>query len=390
MELFCSVAREFGLTVSIAKTKIMTAGHGVSAEDSADIVLPLGTIEAVPKFTYLGSIVTPDSRSSSDIKRRIAEASKAFGALQKVFTDRSLSLSSKRHLYMACVSSILLYGGECWTPLQRDIRSLDKFHHQCIRTVLSITKPRQWSERLSSTDLRNRWGDPVLMSTRLRNRRLEWTGHVARMDEDRTPLQLLFGWLPVPRPFCGPRRRWKDTVMTDLKVALQQPSQWFILAQDRQQWREVRVAPQSSSTMPKSVHCAVCDRNFSRVSDRTRHKCTTQRQLPIQLQRGSVQCQNCQRWYRSKGGYSVHRCQPVTSSPTPTVSLSVPLSACCQQHCPTCQRCFRSAAGFKRHNCNRGARPSAAERAALPLSCPRCKRNFRRQQDLARHSRSCL
>ena len=80
----------------------------------------------------------------------------------------------------------------------------------------------------------------------------------------------------------------------------------------------------------------------------------------------------------------------VTSSPTPTVSLSVPLSACCQQHCPTCQRYFCTAAGFKRHNCNCAARPSAAERAALPLSCPHCKRNFRRQQDLARHSRSCL
>ncbi|XP_065190768.1 uncharacterized protein LOC135821701 [Sycon ciliatum] len=110
--------------------------------------------------------------------------------------------------------------------------------------------------------------------------------------------------------------------MTDLKFALQQPSQWFILAQDRQQWREVRVAPQSSSTMPKSVHCVVCDRKFSRVSDRTRHKCTTQRRLPIQLQHGSVQCQNCQRWFRSKGGYSVHRCQPVTSSPTPTVTVT--------------------------------------------------------------------
>ena len=82
----------------------------------------------------------------------------------------------------------------------------------------------------------------------------------------------------------------------------------------------------------------------------------------------------------------------VTSSPTPTVSLSVPLSACCQQHCPTCQRCFCTAAGCKRHNCNCAVRPSdsAAERAALPLSCPHCKRHFRRQQDLARHSRSCL
>ena len=40
--------------------------------------------------------------------------------------------------------------------------------------------------------------------------------------------------------------------------------------------------------MPKYVHCAVCDLNVSLVSDRMRHKCTSQRQLPTELQSVAV------------------------------------------------------------------------------------------------------
>ena len=47
-----------------------------------------------------------------EIEKRLASASKAFGALrQAVFRDAHLSLNTKRQVYRACVLSVLMYGG---------------------------------------------------------------------------------------------------------------------------------------------------------------------------------------------------------------------------------------------------------------------------------------
>ena len=40
-------------------------------------------IDAVDKFPYLGSLISNSGRMDVDVDRRIAQASKAFGALRK-------------------------------------------------------------------------------------------------------------------------------------------------------------------------------------------------------------------------------------------------------------------------------------------------------------------
>ena len=181
---------------------------------------------------------------------------------------------------------------------------LDAFHHRCIRTILAIPRSQQQSDRITSAQLRRHWGDPVPLSVKMRHRRLEWLGHVARMPEDRVPLQLLFGRLLAARPFCGPRRRWRDIVATDTKSI----PNWFDCAQDRSAWREHVLVFQPPRAVEKSVLCSSCNRAFSRPQDRARHKCLAERQLPVHQQRGSAQCVSCCRWFRSKGGLAVHRC----------------------------------------------------------------------------------
>ena len=80
----------------------------------------------VENFQYLGSIIADDGRIDTETDRRIANASKAFGALrQAVFKDDNLSVATKRKVYQSCVLSVLLYGAECWTPLRRHIRNLN-------------------------------------------------------------------------------------------------------------------------------------------------------------------------------------------------------------------------------------------------------------------------
>ena len=77
---YVRVTRMLGLTVSLAKTKFMVAGCGVTDEDR--LPLPLedgGTGEGLSQFPYLGSLIAGSGQSHEDVHRKIANVSKSLG-----------------------------------------------------------------------------------------------------------------------------------------------------------------------------------------------------------------------------------------------------------------------------------------------------------------------
>ena len=50
----------------------------------------------------------------------------------------------------------------------------------------------------------------------------------------------------------------------------------------------------------KDVVSEVCSRSLRRLADKKRHKCVSERRKPMSEQLGAVQCQQCQKWIRSK------------------------------------------------------------------------------------------
>lgn len=158
-------------------------------------------IESVGKFMYLGSLIDNNGRMDAEVDRRIASASRVFGALHSaVFKDRHLNITTKRKVYQACALSVLLYGSEWWTLLRKHHKRLNAFHHRCIRTILTITSHQQWELHITSEMTRELWGDLETVTAKVIKRRLEWLGHVARMPNQRIQKMALFGWLPEPRP----------------------------------------------------------------------------------------------------------------------------------------------------------------------------------------------
>lgn len=217
------VTKALGLTVTLPKTKFMVVRHGVTEEDK--LPLPLednSAVEWVSQVLYLGTVVIQDGQSHVEVDNRIASASKAFGALRRaVFKDKHLSGTTKRRIYNTCVLPVLLYGSECWVPLRIDLKKLNNFH-PCVCIVLGITNQRQWKEHITSATVREQWEDIETIKMKLMRRRLEWLGHVARMQDYRLPKQCLCGWLPKTRPSGDPRRRCRDLakkVLTAVKVS---------------------------------------------------------------------------------------------------------------------------------------------------------------------------
>ena len=97
--MYQQTSRNFGPTVSLPKTKHTVTGRMVEEEDLAPIVLDGGEVEAVKEFPYLGSVVDSSGRIDADVNRRVAQASKAFGALRKaVFLEKNLRMATKRKI----------------------------------------------------------------------------------------------------------------------------------------------------------------------------------------------------------------------------------------------------------------------------------------------------
>ena len=142
----------------------------------------------VDGFRYLCSVLSAERTVDADFAARLAQASRLFGVLRSpVFQCVHLSVHTKRLMYRAIVLPALLYGAETWPIKAGHIRRLNTFHHQCIRTILGISRCEQWEERLSSASLSELTGVDVDMVDVIRKHRLRWLGHVARMKETRLP-----------------------------------------------------------------------------------------------------------------------------------------------------------------------------------------------------------
>ena len=120
------VATDCGLT----KTKLLVAGCGITEADLVPLSIGASIIDLVPSFRYLGSFLESRGRMVLDLDDKIARASKAFGVLRRsVFRDNSLSRQTKMMVYKAVVLGVLLYGAEAWPIKQKDVRTLEAFHH---------------------------------------------------------------------------------------------------------------------------------------------------------------------------------------------------------------------------------------------------------------------
>ena len=131
--------KEYGLTISIKKTKVMDQGIVSPPSINIDNV----TLDAVDRFTYLSSTIDSNLSLDADINIRIAEAAAVMPKLnRRVWQNNNLTQMTKLRVYEACVLSTLLYSSDAYT---RQEKKLNSFH--LLRRILDITwqDKRYWS-----------------------------------------------------------------------------------------------------------------------------------------------------------------------------------------------------------------------------------------------------
>ena len=132
-------------------------------------------------------------------------------------------------LYKAVVIPALLYSAETYTLYRKHIRKLEAIQQKHLKRILGI----RWNDYISHVEVLRRAGLHSIEAT-LANSQLHWTGHVARMCEDRIPKTVFYGELAEGRRSVGGQKlRYKDVAKRQMECMNIDVDGWEELAADR-------------------------------------------------------------------------------------------------------------------------------------------------------------
>ena len=184
------------------------------------------------KCKLVGSLLD----TSEDIKRRTSLANTAYCNLKTVFLSNRISIKVKLRVFRALIESIFLYNSEVWGLTTAQENSIDVFQRKLLRNILGI---RYSAKNWISNDNLYRITQLTPWSITIRKRRLQFFGHVCRLDS-RTPARIALDEVlrPVKQPRGGKRNTYLRTIKRDLKQQHLTIDQARILAANRDVWRK--------------------------------------------------------------------------------------------------------------------------------------------------------
>lgn len=223
------------LNINRTKTKYM---NNITTRDNTvkTVVLNEVTFEKVSRFRYLGSIVTEDNNILTEIKDKIAIGNRSLRALDKIIRTRYISKKMKVRIYKTIIKPTVTFGSETWTLPERAITILNTWERKILRKIYGpIYDKGEWRIRTNS-ELQKLYKDSSIV-TDIKIRRLEWLGHIIRMDNNNIPKRLLDATLSGKRRAGRPKLRWLDDVQDDLvKAGIKR---WRRRALEREDWAAI-------------------------------------------------------------------------------------------------------------------------------------------------------
>lgn len=304
------VTKEWGLTISISKTKIMV-WEAPEGEVRPPLVLRGEVVEEVDEFKYLGSTFTSKGEDERDVEIRIKKAWGCFHKWKKkVWRQPGFKLGTKTKVYRMTVIPTLLYGMESWVLTEGEEVKLESTQMRMLRSIMRISL----KDHKTNEEIRTMAGVGTISSL-IRTARLKWFGKVMRMEEERWPKQVLCGYLKEGkgRGRGRPPLRWTDKVKEDLKMVGLDKESYIPIVMDREKWREVmasikgkaKAKPQSKQ-ITCGAPCPFVAKNKGGLNLH-RKKCHIYNQsIGEVVVEENFPCEKCDRCFKSKAARTTH------------------------------------------------------------------------------------
>ena len=199
-----SESKKAGLFLNLKKTKVMKIQRTPTENG---LVIDGYNVENVDRFTYLGATFTNTVEDSTEVKRTIGIAKNATIALNNIWKNRGITLTTKIRLLKTMVFSIISYGSECWVLKATDRQKLDNFEMWCYRRLLRIS----WKEKKANEEVIRRVNCRKHLTTVLDERKLSFVGNQLRKSNS-LEKTLLIESVYCKRSRGRPRTRFCDNI----------------------------------------------------------------------------------------------------------------------------------------------------------------------------------
>jgi len=123
----------------------------------------------------------------------------------------------------------LLYAAETWTFKKNDTNRIRSFETKCLRKILNI----KWQQKIKNKDIMKRAGTDINNMQRMIERKMNFFGHVCRMQDERLIKQVVFGIMDGKNKRGRPKRRWTDDLADWCNKDI---CNLYTLEMDRKKW----------------------------------------------------------------------------------------------------------------------------------------------------------
>jgi hypothetical protein len=157
-----------------------------------------------------------------------------------MLSKRCISKNTKIRTYKTAIRLIMLYSCETWTLLRGMALTLMTWERKILRKIYRPKFEQGLCRIRSNLELQNVYKSPDIV-IEIKIRRLEWLGHIIRMEDTRIP-KMILNTNPEDRRGVGrPKLRWLDDVEADIKTL----GVKRLEAQDRKEWTVILREPKA-------------------------------------------------------------------------------------------------------------------------------------------------
>jgi hypothetical protein len=127
-----------------------------------------------------------------EIKSRLNSGNSCYYLVQNLLSSRLLSRNVKIKIYKTIILPVVLYGCETWSLTLREKHRLGVFENRGLRRIFGPKRDEVTGEwrKLHNDELHILYCCPNIIK-QIKSRRMRWSGHVARMGEERNVYRAL-------------------------------------------------------------------------------------------------------------------------------------------------------------------------------------------------------